>query len=286
MNLYQEENVLKQIEKWALEEECIRAVVLTGSRTAATSNTDLLSDYDIAVYTTDWSQFLNSDNWINRFGTILVRWPITPGTTFDTHWLTRLVLFEDGLRIDFQITEFDQINPKDYDNGYRILVDKDGITNPLKEPTYTIYNIKRPSKDEFTQLVNDFWWDTTYLPKNLYRNELPYAKYMLDNILRHQHLHRLIEWHIGSINDWKVNPGCHGKWFALYLDHATWEAYKATYAGSGINENWNALFKLLNLFGRLASKCADRLGYQYPADLDKKVTGYIYELHQMYTDSL
>lgn len=273
-----EAEVLAQIDKWAQDETCIRAVILTGSRADPGRQPDFLSDYDIALYVNDWSPFQESDNWLNRFGSILVRWPLGPRSTFDSNWLTRLVLFEDGVRIDFQITEARHIGPNEYDNGHRVLIDKDGMTGSLKAPTFTVFNINKPSRDEFEDLVNEFWWDATYVPKHLRRNELPFAKYMLDDVLRYTYLHRLIEWYIGSQHGWSVNPGYHGKWFSHYLDKQTWADYKASYAGAEIGENWSAFFRLGDLFGRLATEIAEHLGYSYPEDLDKKMTEYAAKL--------
>lgn len=275
-----EAEVLAQIDKWAQEEACIRAVILSGSRADPRGQSDFLSDYDIALYVNDWSRFQNSDNWLNRFGSILVRWPLVPRSTFDSNWLTRLVLFEDGVRIDFQITEARQIDPNEYDNGYRVLIDKDGVTGSLKAPTFTVFNIKKPSRDEFEDLVNEFWWDATYVPKCLWRNELPFAKYMLDHALRYTYLHLLMEWYIGFHHDWAVNLGYHGKWFSRYLDKETWAAYEATYAGAQLEDNWQAFFRLGDLFGRLAAETAEHLGYHYPEDLGKKVTEYAAKLRQ------
>jgi hypothetical protein len=34
----------------------------------------------------------------------MIKWPLTPMSTFDKNWITRLVLFDSGVRIDFQIT--------------------------------------------------------------------------------------------------------------------------------------------------------------------------------------
>jgi aminoglycoside 6-adenylyltransferase len=64
----------------------------------------------------------------------MVRWPFKPSSTGfkDGNWITRLILFKDGLRIDFQITDQLKIKEDAYANGYRILIDKDGITENLK----------------------------------------------------------------------------------------------------------------------------------------------------------
>jgi aminoglycoside 6-adenylyltransferase len=280
MEMRREIEILNQIDRWAQNEACVRAVILTGSRADPKGRSDSLSDYDIALYVDDWGLFLESDSWLTRFGSILIRWPLVPRPTFDINWLTRLVLFEDGVRIDFQITEARQIGPNDYDNGYRVLLDKDGITGSLKAPTFTMFNINKPSRDEFEDMINEFWWDATYVPKHLRRNDLPFAKYMLGDVLRFTHLHRLLEWYIGYRYDWSVNPGCHGKWFSRYLDKETWAAYRASYAGAGIEENWHAFFQLGDLFGRLAAETAAHLGYSYSEDLGRKVTEYAAKLRQ------
>ena len=285
MEMRSEAEVLTQIDTWAQGETYVRAVILNGSRADSRMQPDFLSDYDLAVYVTDLRPFQESDGWLKRFGSILVRWPLAPSSTFDSNWLTRLVLFEDGVRIDFQITEARDIGSKDFDNGYRVITDKNDMTGSLNAPTFTEFNIKKPSRVEFVDLVNEFWWDAIYVPKHLCRNELPFAKYMLDNALRYTHLHRLIEWYIGSLHDWSVNPGCHGKWFSRYLDTETWAAYKNSYAGTEIEENWRAFFRLVDLFGRLAAETAEHLGYPYPDDLEKKVTEYAARLRQTVGES-
>jgi aminoglycoside 6-adenylyltransferase len=50
----------------------------------------------------DIEPFLEGDEWLEAFGSVMVRWPLRPRSTFDENWLTRLVLFNDGVRIDFQ----------------------------------------------------------------------------------------------------------------------------------------------------------------------------------------
>ncbi len=48
-----------------------------------------------------------------------------------------------------------------------------------------------------------------------------------------------------------------------------------TYTGAGIPENWEALFRTMALFGRVAVEVTDDLGYAYPLDLDRRVTEYV-----------
>lgn len=98
----------------------------------------------------------------------------------------RMVLYKDYVRINFRIhslVKFKQYVsqpelPKHLDAGYLILLDKKGITTELKAPAYKAFNIRKPTPEEFLATVTDFWWDSIYVAKSLWRDELFYAKYM------------------------------------------------------------------------------------------------------------
>lgn len=275
-----EQEVLSYFTEWAENNDLIRAAVLTSSRVSLNPVIDFLSDYDIELYVNDLSIFKKNDKWLDVFGPIMVRWPYKPRSTLHEGWITRLVLFKDGVRIDFQITDKIEVEADAYDNGYKILIDKDGILNNLHESTYSKYIINKPSVEEYEKLVNEFWWDTFYVPKYLWRDELPFAKYMLDYILRYSFIHRIIEWYIGMQNDWEVSTGLCGKKFKKYLDNETWKEFKSTYAGADIDENWIAFFNVLDFFRKLAKKVGDRLGYSYPNQLDREVTQYCIKIKE------
>ncbi|WP_076545417.1 aminoglycoside 6-adenylyltransferase [Halanaerobium kushneri] len=277
-----EKEVLSQFQKWARNNELIRAAVLTSSRVKSDSETDFLSDYDIELYVSDLSSFKKNDEWLKEFGSIMVRWPFKPRSTGfkNASWLTRLVLFNDGVRIDFQITDQLEIEEDVYDSGYKVLLDKDGITEGLLEPSYSEYIINKPEQLEYETLVNEFWWDAYYVPKYLWREQLPFAKYMLDYSLRYSFLHKVIEWHIGLKNDWSVETGIFGKRFKEYLDDELWAEWKKTYAGADLEENWEAFFKMIDFFRRLAKNIAKKLGYTYPEEVDKRVSNFCREIRE------
>jgi aminoglycoside 6-adenylyltransferase len=269
-----EREVLSQVCAWAEANDRVRAAVLTSSRVDAESETDFLSDYDIEVYARDIEPFLEGDQWLEAFGSVVVRWPLRPRSTFDENWLTRLVLFDDGVRIDFQITAERTIAPDAYDDGYRVLIDKDGLTHGLQEPTFTQYLVKKPSAEEYETLVREFWWDATYVPKYLWRDELPFAAQMLAEPLRNEFLRTIIEWFIGVQCDWSVNTGVGGRWFKRYLDERTWSEYTSTFAVGEIEAHWDAFFNMVVLFRRLATSIGESLGYAYPHRLDGEMSDY------------
>lgn len=271
MNKYQ---IKQKIASWASQNEHVRAAVLTSSMAAnAKAQTDAFSDFDVVVYTNSIDSF-RSDEWLSVFGEVLVRWPQKPQSTFDENWLTRLVIFEDRMRIDFQITDKTNSIPADFDGGFEVLADKDGIIQSFPEPTYTSYLITKPTQEQFLECINDYFWDATYVAKYLRRNELFFAKYMFDSALRFEYFEKMIEWHIGSQNNWKVSTNKHGRYFTKYLDQDIWQEVQATFAGSDIDENWQAFLKMNQLFTKLAKELASRLDYQYPHEQETKILEY------------
>jgi aminoglycoside 6-adenylyltransferase len=89
----------------------------------------------------------------------MTRWPYKPESTFNDDWITRLILFTDGVRIDFQITDNLKSGPFHYNYGVKILIDKDNVLTQIPEATYSKYNVKKPSEEEYNQeeKMNAYW---------------------------------------------------------------------------------------------------------------------------------
>src|SRR5262249_17087181 len=103
--------------------------------------------------------------------------------------------------------------PDELDAGYRLLVDKDGRTDGFAEPTYTAYIPQKPTEVEFLALVEEFWWETTYVAKNLWRVEIFNARYSVEVVMRFELLRPMLEWYIETLHDWSLRPGVLGKGF-------------------------------------------------------------------------
>jgi len=276
-----EQEVLTQFDDFAYGNDLVRAAVLTSSRVDPEGVIDFLSDYDIEMYVADLRSFQQDDDWLRAFGPVMVRWPLKPCSTVDENWITRLVLFKDGVRIDFQITDKTKIESDAYNNGYRVLIDKDNLTTGLCKPTFSEYIIQKPSRQEYETLVHEFWWDATYVPKYLWRDELPFAKYMLDKVILYSYLQRVVEWYVGTQNDWSINTGTHGKRFKQYLDNEIWAHLESTYVGADIEDNWRAFLKTTELFRKLATVVGRNIGCEYPTNLDEEVTQYCSNIRSM-----
>ncbi|UYZ23745.1 aminoglycoside 6-adenylyltransferase [Mesobacillus jeotgali] len=284
----QEQEMIGQLLDWARKNNNIRTVLMTSSRANPHAFTDLFTDYDFEIFVNDLNAFTEDDGWLEQFGQLIKKVVLEDG-----NWRTRLVLYEDGTKIDFQITANDFVKhlaslselPEGYDNGYKVLLDKDGITNGIQAPSYKAYITKKPSAEQFEDIVNSFWGDSAYVANSLWRDELYFAKYMLDNIIRFHYLQPVIEWHLGVKHEWSVNPNKFGRWFKRYLDTETWAELEGTYAGAGIEENWEALFQTADLFSRLSQEVGKSLGYEYPMEYERKMWTYLLKVKKLPQDA-
>ena len=264
--------------------EEIRAIILTSTRAAPNASPDTFSDYDPAIYATDFAPFAESDAWIQEFGPVLVMlrrdWWMPDGKTWDgdPEAFTRLVMYEDGTKIDFGIRPVEALRKEcqaatlsdEFDVGYRVLVDKDGVAASLKRPTYKAHIPARPTEAEYATFVNNFWWNSTYVAKHLWRDDLLPATWMLEG-QRTYFLVKALEWSVEIDRGWNWRPGPVGKGLKKVLDSETYDELAATCAGGEIGVVWEAFFRMTALFRKTAMKVGEGLGYEYLHDLDRRV---------------
>lgn len=266
----------------------VRAVLLTSSRTNSNAPVDALSDHDVILYVTDADRFDAQDHWLNAFGAVLVQFR-EPRTHDGMPEYSRLVLYTDGTKIDFTIISIEHLRlvakaatlPDYLDVGYSVLVDKDRLTGTLSQPTYRAHIPTRPTPEEYQTLVKGFWWETTYVAKNLWRDELMQARYCLDAVMRYDLLRRMLEWYVEIGRDWSWKPGVSGRGLKGALPPEIWSALEETFVDASIEANWQALFRTTALFREIASDVATSLGYEYPQGLDSGVTAYLEAIKQM-----
>lgn len=273
---------LKHIINWANSNHEIRAVLLTSSLASAIAPVDKFSDLDIELVFEDLTAVLKDDSWLSEFGRVIAK-VAESEEAFDGKHAMRMVLYEDYVKVDFKlysILEFQKEAakselPEDWDVGYKVLIDKDQLCKNLKPPTYQSVIIKKPGAEKFAQVMNDFWWDMTYVAKCLARDELFYAKFMTENMMRNDYLVPMIEWYISLSHDWKIITNKHGRFFKKYLSSELWKKIEATFASAEIQDNWRALFAYADIAHELGTELAEKLTYQYPVLLEKDIRNYL-----------
>lgn len=277
-----EDEMLNLILQVAKADERIRAVLLTGSRANPNIAKDWLQDFDIIYFVTEYDSFLNDRNWIEVFGKRLIL-QLPDEMSFGEKSIDAyhyLMLFEDGNRIDLTLYPIEKAGLNFHiDEPFTALLDKNNCLSNISLSTTSGFLIKRPSQKEFEDCCNEFWWVCPYVAKGLWRKELTYAKAMMDGPVREMLL-KTIEWYVGTETAFSMPFGKAGRHMKDHLSPELYERILLTYANANQEGNWNALFRMTDLFGEFAVAVAARLGLHYNVDEEKNVSGF---LHRIYT---
>ena len=266
-------------------------MLLTSTRARPGAPVDVLSDYDVVLVVEDIRPFSADRSWLGDFGRVLVAYwdGIEPDPDHGIGQTGNVVQYDDGLKIDFRLWPLTLLRliadaptlPDELDAGYALLLDKDGLTADLRPPTYKAYVPDCPDEEAFLRWVNDFFGDAPYVAKFLRRDELFPAKWRLDYEMKHVYLRRMLEWRMERDHGWSEPTDWMGKGLKKRLPPDLWHALEATYVGADIADNWEALFRTLALFRRVATDVADDLGYTYPREFDRRVVAYVHAVRDM-----
>ena len=194
-----EQEMLELIVSTAANDARIRAVIMNGSRTNPCARQDIFQDFDIVYLVTDVGPFRNDHAWINRFGELMIlQMPKAmedPPALNDENF-SYLMQFTDGNRIDLTLFPIAKLHEFGRDSLSSLLLDKDGIIEPFPASSESDYLPIPPSAKAFSDCCNEFWWVCPYVAKGLWREEIIYAKHMLDQVIREQ-LMKMLTWHMG-----------------------------------------------------------------------------------------
>jgi aminoglycoside 6-adenylyltransferase len=282
--------VITKLIQWAEHQDSICAMLMTSTRAVPNASVDDLSDYDIVLFVEDIHPFHEDQKWLEYFGDVLVVYqdPIYLDPDFGIEKFGNVTQYTDGLKIDFTLCPAELLKqiaqaptlPAELDAGYRILLDKDHLTDQLKHATYTAYIPVPPTKEEYQRSVNDFFSDPPYVAKCLLRGELLPMKWCLDYDMKHVYLRQMLEWKIGLDSNGSVPVGAIGKGLKKRLPSELWSQLESAFAGADIAGNWEALFQTMTLYRQVAMEVGERVGYVYPLELDQHVTNFVKEMHR------
>lgn len=274
---------LQHIKNWINDNNDIRAALITSSLVNPLAPIDDFSDLDIELVFEDSENYIKSKEWLFQFGDILNYYE-EGIEEFEGKHAMKMVQYMDGVKVDFKIYSIEQflaevnspILPEDWDIGYEILADKDNLTSNLKPPTYQVSIIKKPSFEEFNKIVDNFWWDVTYIPKCLARGDLFYLKFMVEKIIRVEYFIPMIEWYVASQHHWNITTNKYGRLFKKYLSEQEWAQLEETFSGSDLSENWKACGKMLVIFDQMAIKVAESLKIEYNLNKGKEIMKFFW----------
>lgn len=287
-NTHEQADVINGLIQWAEQRDSIRAMLLTSTRAVPNAPVDELSDYDVVLIVEDIHPFHEDRSWLEDFGEVLVTYwdPIHPEPDYGMEMFGNVIQYLDGLKIDFTLWPLELLLkivsapalPAELDAGYRILLDRDHLTEGMQPPTFKAYIPTRPTNEVYQRTIEEFFSDAPYVAKCLLRGELFPLKWCLDYDMKHVYLRTMLEWQIELHHNWSVPTGALGKGLRKQLPPELWSQLESTYAGANIPDNWEALFRTITLYRQVAIEVGEALGYEYPLDLDQRVTGYVQKM--------
>ena len=266
----------------------MRSLILTSTRAIPNAHVDAYSDYDVILVVDDVSAMLDDTSWLSDFGEVLIAYwdPLELDPSTGAAHVGSVVNYTDGLKIDFSLWSRERYavvtagpDPAaELDAGYRVLVDKDDLTAGLPAPTFRSYIPVRPDEATYLRLVTDFLIGVPYVAKSLLRDQLLPAKWVLDFDMRFNYLIPMLEWRVECDHAWSLKTGALGKGLKPYLAAETWAELEGTFADADSERNWESLFAMVALFGRIAEEVAESLGYVFPETLVRQVSEHAHRM--------
>jgi aminoglycoside 6-adenylyltransferase len=278
-----EREVVTKLLQYAHDDEKVRAVLLNGSRVNPNVTKDLFCDYDMIFVVTDPKYYLDHQDWITNFGDLIIMQQNYIETECEDEYIF-LMLFTDGVRIDLSFRRVETINQHFHDSLTKVILDKDNCLKNFDPPSEKSYVTLQPTMDEFDKTINNILWCSTNVAKGMWRDELPYAKFMLDIVIR-QDFMNLLSWYVGVNHNWSVNIGTALKWLKKYLPGELWDSFENTYSGPAYTNIWDSLFEIIRLTKDVGQKLADKLNYEYPIHDHINLVAYLEKVRALPKDA-
>jgi aminoglycoside 6-adenylyltransferase len=269
------EPVLDEILAWADARPDIRAVVMTGSTARADGSSDSTSDLDIELFTTT-PELYESETWMSEIRPVWVQLGFEPDDELDHR--NRLTIFAGGQKVDFRVAPIAAMErmvssgvlDDVYERGYRVLLDRDGITDGLRPPTPPAQAL--PSEDEYQAAIEEFWFEAWHVPKYAARDDLWVVKFRdwtMKELLR-----RMLEWD-ALTRDPAADVWYIGTKMKKWATTEQWVRLHEIFGHFDAEDSVRALSATCSLFSEVARDVGDRLGFAYPAAVERAILGYL-----------
>lgn len=267
-------DLIERLTAWAESTPDVRAALIIGSRARTDHPADEWSDLDLLVFARDPEQFIRSAEWATG---IAATWLTFVERTGDGKTWERRTVYEGGLDVDVALNPADWLDgmilqgiPSDAADvirrGVKVLVDKDGqLAQILKLPLPSTTLFQKPTQQEFTNAVSDFWYHTVWSVKHLRRGELWWAKSCVDMYLKGL-LQRMLEWHARATRGEGLDTWLRGRFLEEWADPRAVEGLSRAFAHYEVDDVAHALQATMDLFRWLEDETAAAWGYSVPRE--------------------
>lgn len=257
---------------WAQGIDDCRSIILFGSMAREIHRGDKYSDRDILVYSRDADSHRYIE-WMRQYAPL---WMVIKEP--NTLWL---IVYHAGNSVHISIDPLEDLQEIvakqelsfDMKDAYKVLLDKDELAVKLPPVSSPVY--EPPTEAEFKECVQNFFYGTTLIAKQLKRNNLWKAQW--GNSIERNFLLTMLEWHTQAFAD--VKTWNRGDFMQEWVSAETWQALHEIVGRFDAEDSWRALFSSIDLFRKLARETADKLDYSLPDKLIDEIILYLEALH-------
>ena len=95
------------------------------------------------------------------------------------------------------------------------------------------------------------------------------------NFVVRKQLEKMLSWKVGIKTGFHVSVGKSAKYLYKWLEKEEYQNYLNTYFGGKIEEAWEAVFLMCDLFSSTARYVAENLGYSYNVEEEKAAESFL-----------
>ena len=270
--------IVERFRAWASSEPMVRGALIVGSQARNVAPADEWSDLDVILFVADPPKFLDSPEWVERFGTVLLT---TVEKTGVEEGRERRVVYAGGQDVDFSIfpstvQEFVGWSPdamQVLQRGFEVLLDKDGHLAKLRGQMDEVGELPHlpPTPPEFEACVGDFWYHVLWAAKKLRRGEVWTAKMVCDSYLKRLLL-QMVEWSTLLSGKGETDVWHDGRFLDTWAPPEVKEQLPSVFARYDRTDIARALESTGRVFAGQSHKVATLLGVGYPDAMEFAIT--------------
>lgn len=268
-------DIKEKLKNIAENDEQTEAVIFIGSATRTDVKADEFSDLDVVIVTEYTEQWLYGD-YPERLGKVHISFvePTLGGGK------ERRLYYDEYRDVDMILLTPEQFCKAVDDGtmscvmnrGYDVLYDSAEYSSILDQRIVREVHLCEFTEEEFSNMVNDFFFHNIWAAKKMLRGELWSAKMCVDAYLK-QHLLRMIEMY--SLLKYNVDTWHDGRFLDRWADETIKKELEKCFANYSVEDMKIALYNTAKLFASLSKSVADMKGYDYPQLAEKYAFEYL-----------
>ena len=91
----------------------------------------------------------------------------------------------------------------------------------------------------------------------------------------------MLNWKVGILTEWTVSTGKSSKYLYKWLSKEEWQMFLATYFDCNIDNAWQSVFVMCELFENVAKYVGEKLGWEYKEREGKSARFYLEHVHRL-----